>query len=398
MEYKFQKIFLNILLLLISSAICIVLLELITRFTIDENTFLPYHANTTYYMHPSPDITPGVSGVSVFTTNSFGLRGPPLQDEAYRILTIGGSTTSDDVLDDTETWSYQLMKFLNTNASSSDIVWVGSSGIAGKHSEHHVVHATYLLPILPKLDWVILHAGINDLGRWLYAKSFDATPIMEKDQDELENIIAQSFRVSIYTADDTPLYKRSAIWRLASIAKVSVINLLSNQDDSGVIHMDKKLNWMEEQRERREERRKKFVIRAKLDSLPEALFVFAENLRQFANLVRENGAEPIFVAQVMPDFQSMTQEERNRFWMGAMDGGNSYVEESQYKRLLQLHNSKMKEVAIDAEVHFIDLAELVGDDISLFYDNMHYNERGAKMVGEAIGRYMQEQIFNSLPH
>ena len=179
----------EILLFVVSVSITLVFVEIALRIIKDDNRFLPYHTNSTYYNYPSEKISPGVSGVSAFSTNDLGLRGRPIKDEKYKILTIGGSTTSDDILDDKETWSHQLMGFLNSEAGSNEFAWVGSSGIAGKNSEHHIIHAKYLLPVLPRMDWVIIHAGINDVGRWLYADSKNHVPLMDKSQNVVDDII-----------------------------------------------------------------------------------------------------------------------------------------------------------------------------------------------------------------
>ena len=44
---------------------------------------------------PDPKLFPGVNGTSSFTGNSVGVRGPEItrEDEVYKIVTIGGSTT-----------------------------------------------------------------------------------------------------------------------------------------------------------------------------------------------------------------------------------------------------------------------------------------------------------------
>jgi hypothetical protein len=56
----------------------------------------------------------GVTGRKRFTTNSLGLRGPelPQDQEPYRIIAVGGSTTECFVLDDSEEWPHVLMEKL----------------------------------------------------------------------------------------------------------------------------------------------------------------------------------------------------------------------------------------------------------------------------------------------
>src|SRR5260221_11368160 len=62
-----------------------------------EDRFYPYLPNMTRYNYPSETITPRVRGISRFTTNSFGTRGPEPNRERVRGWAVGGSTTACDV-------------------------------------------------------------------------------------------------------------------------------------------------------------------------------------------------------------------------------------------------------------------------------------------------------------
>jgi len=75
-----------------------------------------------------PAVTPGVSGTKVFTINRLGLRGPlpPEYGPAYRIVTIGGSTTICSFLDDSEEWPHRLMDQMNASQRTRP-VWVGNA-------------------------------------------------------------------------------------------------------------------------------------------------------------------------------------------------------------------------------------------------------------------------------
>jgi hypothetical protein len=68
------------------------------------------------YTVPWPsESVPGVYGVSKFTSNNVRIRGSspfPKEQDVYKIITVGGSTTAVHQLDDTETWTKILMNEL----------------------------------------------------------------------------------------------------------------------------------------------------------------------------------------------------------------------------------------------------------------------------------------------
>lgn len=376
-QWMFLVTFVGVVLLALIS-----LAEIGLRMSRPEDRFYPYHRNSKKLFYPSEQATPGVSGVSRFTTNSFGTRGPELNGERVRILTIGGSTTACTVLDDEETWPALLMNYLNHDANDPAFAWVTNSGMDGKHTHHHIMHAKYLLPQLPKIDYVIVYAGLNDVGVWLYAEKFD--PHYLNDPNNWSSRVGEAFHVSNYTPKDFPWYKHLELWKSASIAKDIIISSLeTNTNRKGSFVQDAELKWMEEARRERQERKKLFVHRAKMETLPVALQSYRDNLALIVRLVREAGAEPVLVAQAI-QHQFLNEEERRRLWMGAMDGGQTYVKEEQMLEILNTFNLGMREVARQEGVVFVDLPELIRGQQGLFYDGVHFNENGARVTARAL--------------
>jgi lysophospholipase L1-like esterase len=123
-----------------------------------------------------------------------------------------------------------------------------------------------------------------------------------------------------------------------------------------------------------------------LDTLPVARDSYGRLLARIAVEIRKHGAEPIFMTQAIQSI-FRTDEERERLWMGEMDGGKAYVSEEQYPLILRQFNETMQEVGRKHDVHVIDLPSLIENDGSLFYDGMHFNERGARTTAEVIAQY-----------
>jgi lysophospholipase L1-like esterase len=375
--------------LMLSGLLGLVLLEVGLRVARPEQ-FHPYYPNSAHHVYPSEEITPGVSGVSRFSTNSFGTRGrEPSGRERLRILTIGGSTTADSLLDDSEAWPAVLEAKLNSEAASDDLVWVANSGVDGLNSHHHLMHATYLLPRLPQMDYVVVYAGMNDMGLWLHHREFD--PDYLEDPDHWHNRIGEAFRSSAYTPDDWPVYKRTATWKALSRLKDRFLSARSREETQGhrVIVQDAQLEWLKEERKRRSERVRSLLPKGKMETLPLALQSYREILQRIAAEIRANGAEPIFITQAV---QSVfrNEAERARLWMGELGDGEGYVSEDHYPGILDRFNQQMRDVAASDGILLIDLPHRIECDGSLFYDGMHFNEHGARVAATAIAEAIVE--------
>ncbi len=380
----------------LTSLVLLAALEVGLRATRSSHRFFPYHANWGRVSYPSEEITPGVSGPSYFTTNSVGTRGPEFADQRVRILTIGGSTTACTVLDDSETWPALLMTYLNEYAGDQGSVWVTNSGIDGKNSHHHVMHTKYLIPELPELDYVIIYAGMNDVGMWLFREHLD--PHFLDDPDNWNSRVGEAFRVSNYTQASYPWYKHLELWKRASVIRSRLQTaFLARQDQPGEIIQDVYYEWMERERAERQEHRKRFVRRAKMETLPAALGSYERNLRLMIELVREAGGEPILMAQAMTNFERVTEEElrqeERQQWLGAMDGGETYVSLHQMAELVDVHNKRMQKVCEDEGVTFIDLPALLEHERDLFIDGHHFNEHGARVTARAIADFLRKTVF-----
>ena len=136
----------------------------------------------------------------------------------------------------------------------------------------------------------------------------------------------------------------------------------------------------------RRERVAALLPEAKLSTLPTALDAYGRTLARIVEAVRSHGAEPVFMTQVLQrSFAS--DAERERLWMGAVNGGESYVAAEQYPVFLELFNDRMREVARARGVALLDLGaarEWTGD---LFYDGMHFNEAGARAVARIVADF-----------
>jgi lysophospholipase L1-like esterase len=375
----------------LSGALSVVGFEIALRLLRDPNSFYPYQSNTTRVFFPSQPITPGVTGRSYFTTNGLGTRGPEWSGERVKILIVGGSTTACTVLDDAEAWPQLLMDDLNADAGNPKAYWVTNSGIDGLNSQHHLMHALYLLPQLPQIDYMIVYAGLNDVGSWLYRESFDPHDL--DDPAHFDSRVGEAFRVSRYSPADFPWYKRLELWKRAGTIKARILSheIEAHRSD-GALVQDAELRWMEKAQEERHTHAATFVHRAKMETLPAALDAYGDTLKRIIEASRRSNTTPVLVAQAI-QHQFLDETERRRLWMGAMDGGKTYVKEEQMLELLQKFNHRMREVAAAQGVPFIDLPAVLVGEHDIFYDGVHLNERGARVVARAIANELERGVL-----
>lgn len=363
-------------------------LEGLLRVLRPAGRFYPYHPSSVKVQHP---VTPGVQGPSYFTTNSHGCRGPELAGQKHRMLVIGGSTAANTLLDDSESWPRLIMEKINARMGS-DFLWVTNSGIDGKNSRHHLMHAKYLLPELPRIDHVMVYAGLNDVGLWIYRSEFD--PKALDNPDVWDATIGDSFRVSNYLAPDVPLHKRLEIWRTAASLKAYLKTRQASQMRAkGSIVQDDQGQWIKQEQVRRKTQKKQQVPRAKMETFDAALASYIENLERIADLVTERGAQTIFVGQAI-QWAGLSQEAKKRLWMGEMDGGKAYIQEEQMQKFVGLYNDAMGELAKRKNALYIPLSELVEPHGDIYYDGCHFDEEGSAIAADELSTWLLAKVYD----
>jgi hypothetical protein len=388
---RLRRVCFRIVALAVSLAVTLALAELALRLNRGDGRFYPHHPNAVHVFYPDESYTPGVSGTSYLSTNSLGCRGPERNGEKHALLTVGGSTTACTMLDDAEAWPQLLMDRVNERIGDPEFLWVTNSGIDGKNSRHHLMHAQHLVPRIPNLDFVLVYCGLNDVGTWLYHEVYDDQYMA--DPRNVAAVIGEAFRESNYTPPDRAWFKHLELYKRAARVKAAW-NTRSTleQRKKGVVREDERGEWMGHMQRQRQDAQKRFVHRAKMETLPLALDAYERNLRGIVEAVRRGGAEPIFMAQSI-QWQNLTEQEKKQLWMGMMDGGKSYVDEEEMQRLVGLHNERLRRVADDTGAPFIDLPKAIEGERGLFYDGSHFNESGARRVADVVAERLIETVF-----
>ncbi len=368
---KFKRTIKNLFLSLLSLTLTIIIVELSYLYIIkdEKNEFYCHYPFLQNLFLPSNEIFPGINDSSFFSTNSLGFRGQEINENAdYRILTIGGSTTECLFLDDNETWPNLLEEKLNHQIGENtyQLLNAGKSGITSNH------HLEQLKILLNKYKWiteVIILQGINDLqySLALYDQYFQ--------KDKL-TYLREAFSISPDSLNS--FYKKLLLYKLYQKVKQKYFIRKLQQDISGENYTE----W-------RDNRRNAKQIIDKLPRLQDPLNDYARNIIEQINVAKSLNKKIIFLTQPVIWKKDIPKDLEKLCWFGWIGMGQSkntgkYYSISVLELLMNKYNKVLKEVCDNNNVDYIDLANKLNQDTSVFYDDCHFNESGANRVAEII--------------
>ena len=300
---------------------------------------------------------PGISGTKFANANSKGFRGREIQqNDAKRIAVIGGSAAECLYLDQDETWP-QIIE--NKLSKIYGQVWVGNLGRSGFDSRHHINQIKYLLSDRDSLDLIIVMVGINDLYSVLKhrGKYIDSVPRIE------------------------PFYKKTALWSL--LLKMNnwvVAGRTSPREIENFTKARNVLKW----RIFRVDDRVRFNALPRIDS---ALLDYRNHIDQIILAAKKKARNLLLLTQ--PAIYDSSGKFENLICFG---GIGDYLEGSSRgyfdQKTLRIGLNKFNGITIESAkkfgVQYLDIAGELSRDTTVFYDDCHFNERGAAIVAELI--------------
>jgi len=321
---------------------------------------------------PDPAYLPGISGTSHFTINAQGLRGDRLTKDADGLLTIGGSTTESLFLDDTEAWPGLLQDELSTPARR---IIVGNAGKSGQRARQHVLQVERLLPQHPGVHTVIVLPGVNDFQRALQGPLIPNQPMGPQDY-------AAAFMVYpgwAAAGADAAFYERTQLFTLLKgLRRIEVPVTAPVQDVQGQFY-----------RTFRERRR--VAPRTSLPDLSVALGEYRRDLNAIADAATRHDARLVLATQPVlwrrdlpPDLEALT-------WFGWSTTA-AYYSTADLAEGMQRYNSVLLSVCRDRNLDCVDLAAQLPADTTVFYDDCHFNESGARQIAKAFANYLRPKL------
>jgi lysophospholipase L1-like esterase len=370
----------------LSIAATLVFCEVVLRFV------LPSAPGNGYYIRrphlkivftPYRDVMPGLSGRSEFITNSQGIRGDdPAPQDTYRILALGGSTTECGYLDQAKTWPSLLQRTLN-ESSRRLRVWVGNAGLSATTTRHHVI-ALQCLPLRElRIDTVILLVGINDFAtRLSQDKQYDPA-FMDKPEAKYD-LVTQTFPGGHPSLPEDPFYRTTALFQLLRSAKrlMSRGNIV---DEAGKFYIAV-----------REHRRNASKILDELPDLSSALAEYARNINRIIDITQEKSLRVILLTQPTMWRPDLPKNLDALLWFGGVGdffntNGTPYYSVASLETGIGAYNRTLLRICRERRVECLDLAPMLEKDTTVFYDDVHFNESGARKVAQALSRYLLER-------
>jgi len=368
-------------LILISILLSLFIAEILLRIVYpkQEKLFV-WQPNLKHTFYPDSTIFYGINGASDFTINSQGFRGTEFKGAEVKFLCLGGSTTECLYLDNNETWFHQLEDSLNTKFKTWKFQ-LGSIGKSGCTTHENYIQLKYFVPQLGKVDGVILMVGINDL-----MKRLSRDTLFENDF-RFNQQVEDSFVNAIFISNRS----EKSWWR----------SLRLFQFGRSLLHKTRNVEWENVQDDKGEVYKAWRANRAHasevIDSLPDlrsALNEFDRNLNLIHDETQKQGIKLILVNQSALYKDSMGAYENSLLWMGGKgnfqkEGSHIYYSTKALYNGLLLYNKHLKEFCEqNPYVKFIDIETELPRDTSVFYDDCHFNESGARKVASIISRQM----------
>jgi hypothetical protein len=320
-----------------------------------------------------------VAGVSTFSVNEIGLRGPsePSEDRgAYKIITIGNSTTEDEAQDDTREWSHLLMQELNERQSNLR-VWVANAGVSG-HTAVHNLEVMKDLPVFSRVDAVILVLGQMDMGATLSFRGQPTDQFLEEDAASLRRSIL-SRGVAVF---DRPYYKGS---RLYVLGKQTFTPILKRLVKESVVQTQIPLS---------EWRRLRAI--APILPLPDLSIGLAEYRQRIISLADQCAilkVRCIFATQPTLWRSTLSTDEQALLWGGRLgawhgDQNAGYLSAADLERAMRAWNAALLKVCAEKHLECFDLAARIPKTTEAFYDDSHSTDRGAEMYAKQLMEYL----------
>ncbi len=362
----------------LAAVLLLVLGELAARiFAPPPRGFFVWPPHLVQVFRPRPELLAGVVGPSRFAVNSLGLRGEePSGAGELRILAVGGSATECLYLDQAEAWPALAGARLGEAAGRP--VWVGNAGRSGHTTREHRLQVEELVRLQPRPDILLIMAGVNDLCRRLSQDSHYDPGFLRRPGARAELLPGAFSVVPDGPQSPLPRFKQTALWRVASKLRSRLFPDPRTQKETGEVYGD----W-------RAKRGAASHLRTEPPDLGPALVEFQDNLTACVRACKLAGVRPILLDQPALWRGDLPPELERTLWMGGV-GDYTRLERSEYYSAaalaqgLERYNEVVALVAREEAIERIELAARLPRDGTIFYDDVHFTEAGARAVAAIV--------------
>ncbi|MEM7543176.1 MAG: SGNH/GDSL hydrolase family protein [Pseudomonadota bacterium] len=308
---------------------------------------------------------PGVTEQSLFTTNEFGFRGPPLAvpkpEREFRVFLIGGSTMECMAVTD-ELSPGPLLQARFSDDLPDRTVRVYNGGRSGDISADHVALLAHRIAQLEP-DLVIAFAGINDLRAgilerdYLHLQGWEASPL---PAGRLVRMLATEFQLPrlMYAV-------KKEILGQTDQQTLEEIPLTSNYRDKVAVKKGKPVS----------------TVMPRTD-LP----AYRRNVASLVGIARAQGAEIMLITQATTWNSPVDDRAKNWHWLDFV--GDVVYPEAFMDAALEQYNDQIRTLGAELKVPVLDLAKLIPKSLDYFYDDVHFNPNGVQKFVELIDQFV----------
>jgi len=123
---------------------------------------------------------------------------------------------------------------------------------------------------------------------------------------------------------------------------------------------------------------------------PVNLTAYTNNLLTIIGVTQAHGIQLVLVTQATTWNSTVDPEARNWHWMRSSPSGVRYREDL-LDEAMETLNDGMRQLAAKHSVSLYDLADLMPKSLEFFYDDVHFNVKGAQTAGEGIATFILER-------
>ena len=378
-----RKIFFFVVTFCIISIFVLTVTKVSLRLFFSRRRHCVHPPNITILRNTIKGTLPGIEGETKFTTNSYGLRGPELPrdrtDKDYVILFVGGSSTECAYLDDKDAWPNLVMENLNAAVKRHNVI-AQNAGRAPHSTRNHIVLLNYLLPVI-RPSCVIILCGGNELKLISIAD-----PDFTHNSQKLERTRKETFwNLEYQTSPEIPFYKKTIIWQALRKAAFSYSHRMMVEDKKGKCYIDRRKAYQEGRKV------KIFNSEGIVDRINRGLLEYRRNIKEIINICKRNKVRPIFITQPTLLRKGLPENYRRLLWLGQI-AENVYGDEEDLEKLLGMYNEALKEICVQNDVEYIDLANDINKDMDNFYDDGHFNRKGSHKVAAVVTDYLRTRL------
>jgi lysophospholipase L1-like esterase len=311
----------------------------------------------------------GVDGVQTITTDSKGYRtNTPIDyarkdPDTVRIVAIGGSTTEDIYLDDAKTWTSLLAARLS-KALNRPVEMI-NTGVSGLRGWHHLLTLQESKKFSP--DIAVVMMGINDWNRHIKLAQRSTT----------HGVIAYIGRFSI---EETVLFRAIRMARAFAVGLVKPAAAVREET-------------LAYRRSRHDSLSLKDVRSFQVSEVSKD---YQTSVDGIAAECRKRRMLCFFVDQPTAYDSAIEPALKHRLWMTPPDEQYT-LSLDDMANIAKFYNAWLQREAEKDGVEFCGVAKDVAPTTEFFFDDCHFNERGAQRIASLVAACMEPRLRAHLP-